>query len=63
MQQIQFTNRVRKQKQKKQNTLKKKKILHNLDRTSEEILIGNVKEQRNREMWESKSLLDVAKSL
>ena len=63
MQQIEFANRVSKQKQKKQNALKKKKILHNLDRTYEEVLIGNVKEQRNREMRESKSFLDVAKSL
>ena len=40
----------KKQKLKKQNALKKKKILHNLDRTYEEVLIGNVKDQRNREM-------------
>ena len=41
MQQIQFGNRVKKtemRNRKKQNTHKKNKILHNLDRATEEIL-------------------------
>ena len=42
MQQIQFAKRVKKQKQKKQETRKKNNILHNLDRTPEEILKAKV---------------------